>query len=299
VQSVNAIALDVDKSAAPENTVIKVSGRKLNDATACFELTDPSTGVVSCVDLDININSKGTRARVTLPTVTQDTKGDLVIRSEADLQIQEFFTLVLDADNAGLLAEEISGPQGPKGDSGPSGSAGPTGPQGPKGDTGLTGAKGDQGDIGPQGPKGDQGDTGAQGIPGPTGPQGPMGPMGMMGPMGIQGLPGPIGPKGDKGDKGDTGLQGPPGFFAGGAITGTVNSCPGLDGNSFSVGLANSSINADLSNANRSFQLNFVPSGTYTVQVRQFGVLVTTLGNVSVTDGNMTNVGDITILDCN
>ena len=296
INSVSAIALEVDKSAAPENSIIKVTGRKLNDATACFELTDPSTGTVSCIDLDININSKGTKARVSLPTVTQDTKGDLLIRSEADSQIQEFFTLVLDADNAGLLAEEISGPAGPKGESGPSGSAGP------KGDIGLTGPagpKGDQGDIGPQGPKGDQGDVGPQGPKGDQGDIGPQGPIGLPGSIGPMGPIGPQGEKGDKGDKGDTGLQGAPGFFAGGSITGSVNSCPSLDGNSFSVGLANTSINADLSSTNRNFQLNFVPSGTYTIQVRQFGVLAATLNNVSVTDGNATNVGDISISDCN
>ncbi len=270
IASVSAVVREVDKSAAPENTVLKATGRNLSGATACFQLLNQDTGTVSCVDLEIAVNSSGTKARITLPSVTADVKGNLVITSEAGAQVQEFFTLVLNADSASLLVDETSGTPGP---------AGPAGPAGPSG-FGATGPQGPAGAIGPVGP------AGLAGAPGPVGMSGMMGPTGPQGPAGAEGPIGPIGP------------MGPAGTSSGGIITGTVNSCSGLDGSSFTIHLANQLGSVNLSSTSRAFQFSNVPAGTYTLIVKQFGTQAGSKTGVVVTDGNTTNAGDITVSDC-
>ena len=270
IASVSAVVREVDKSAAPENTVLKATGRNLSGSTACFQLLNQDTGTVSCVDLEIVVNSSGTKARITLPPVTADVKGNLVITSEAGAQVQEFFTLVLNADSASLLVDETSGTPGP---------AGPAGPAGPSG-FGATGPQGPAGAIGPVGP------AGLAGAPGPVGMSGMMGPTGPQGPAGAEGPIGPIGP------------MGPAGTSSGGIITGTVNSCSGLDGSSFTIHLANQLGSVNLSSTSRAFQFSNVPAGTYTLIVKQFGTQAGSKTGVVVTDGNTTNAGDITVSDC-
>lgn len=312
IASVSAVVREVDKSAAPENTILKATGRNLSGSTACFQLLNQDTGTVSCVDLEIAVNSSGTKARITLPSVTADVKGNLVITSEGGAQVQEFFTLVLNADSPSLLVDETSGPQGPAGPQGPQGlgGAGPQGPAGPVGATGPVGpagADGTSGGIGPIGPVGPIGATGPEGPVGATGATGPQGPSGspgtpgMMGPPGMMGMTGPmgpVGPTGETGPIGPMGPMGPAGGSSGGLITGTVNSCSGLEGSSFTIHLANQLSSVSLSSTSRAFQFSNVPAGTYTLIVKQFGTQAGSQTGVVVTDGNTTNAGDIAVSDC-
>lgn len=297
IASVSAVVREVDKSAAPENTVLKATGRNLSGATACFQLLNQDTGTVSCVDLEIAVNSSGTKARITLPPVTADVKGNLVITSEAGAQVQEFFTLVLNADSASLLVDETSGTPGPAGPAGPSG-FGATGPQGPAGATGPQGPVGATGPVGAVGPRGPEGPQGPVGATGPQGPSGSPGTPGMMGVPGMMGPAGATGPAGAEGPIGPIGPMGPAGGSSGGIITGTVNSCSGLDGSSFTIHLANQLGSVNLSSTSRAFQFSNVPAGTYTLIVKQFGTQAGSKTGVVVTDGNTTNAGDITVSDC-
>jgi hypothetical protein len=300
IASVSAFVKEVDKSAAPENTFLKATGRNLSGSTACFQLLNQDTGTVSCVDLEIAVNSSGTKARITLPSVTADVKGDLVITSEGGAQVQEFFTLVLNADNASLLVDEVVGTPGPAGPAGPSG-FGATGPQGPVGATGPQGPVGATGAVGPVGPRGPEGPQGPVGATGPQGPSGSPGTPGMMGAPGMMGMTGPVGPAGPAGATGPIGPigpMGPAGGSSGGLITGTVNSCPGLEGSSFTIHLANQLSSVSLSSTSRAFQFSNVPAGTYTLIVKQFGTQAGSQTGVVVTDGNTTNAGDISVSDC-
>jgi len=189
-------------------------------------------------------------------------------------------------------AQGAQGVAGAPGGSGPQGPVGATGAQGPIGLTGATGAQGLSayqvalagGFVGTEaqwlqslkGADGAAGATGAQGIQGAQGPAGPVGDRGPVGPQGPQGLAG----------------------VSGGTITGTVNSCPSLDGASFSIHLANASGVANLSASSRSFQFSNVPAGTYSLIVKQFNTVAGSVSNVSVTNGASTNAGDIAVSDC-
>jgi len=148
------------------------------------------------------------------------------------------------------------------------------------------------------GPAGATGPAGPQGPAGATGPQGPSGPMGTPGMMGAPGMMGPAGPTGATGPMGPMGPMGPAGGSSGGLITGTVNSCPGLEGSSFTIHLANQLSSVSLSSTSRAFQFSNVPAGTYTLIVKQFGTQAGSQTGVVVTDGNTTNAGDIAVSDC-
>ncbi len=195
----------------------------------------------------------------------------------------------------------VSGPEGPMGPVGPAGAKGDTGPQGPKGDTGERGLQGVVGPQGPAGPAGARGDTGPQGPAGPTGPagatgsQGPKGNDGERGATGAQGATGamgPQGPQGPQGPKGDPG-QG----ISGGQIVGTVATCSDMDPVSVTVSLIGTGFYARLTN-DRRFSLEPVPAGTYSVMVLQYGIPVTQILNIAVSEGLATDLGAINIPDC-
>lgn len=100
-----------------------------------------------------------------------------------------FFTPLVLATGALLLAgcsEPAPGPAGPQGAQGPQGPRGEAGPQGP------AGPPGERGPAGPRGEPGSPGPAGIAGVPGERGPAGPPGPEGK------QGERGPAGPGGQQ-----------------------------------------------------------------------------------------------------
>ena len=82
-----------------------------------------------------------------------------------------------------------------------------------------------------------------------------------------------------------------------GSITGNVVGCTGLDNNSFSVHLASTSGSVQL-DSNRSFTFVNVPTGTYKLIVKQYGMEAARLESITVQTGSKANAGDIMIRDC-
>ena len=147
-----------------------------------------------------------------------------------------------------------------------------TGPQGPQGEQGI------QGPIGPMGPQGQQG---------LTGPEGPQGPQGLQGPQGVQGQQGPKGDQGPQGNGLDTA-----------AITGQLVGCSGtsfagamafLEGRSFSA----------ITGADGQFEIDYVPAGTYVLDIEQNGQLVASVNTGAVAAGQTVALGQIQTVDFN
>ncbi|HVB38203.1 MAG TPA: hypothetical protein VND92_06680, partial [Vicinamibacterales bacterium] len=147
-----------------------------------------------------------------------------------------------------------------------------TGPQGPQGEQGI------QGPIGPMGPQGQQG---------LTGPEGPQGPQGLQGPQGVQGQQGPKGDQGPQGNGLDTA-----------AITGQLVGCSGtsfagamafLEGRSFSA----------ITGADGQFEIDYVPAGTYVLDIEQNGQLVASVNTGAVAAGQTVSLGQIQTVDFN
>ncbi|HEY7791402.1 MAG TPA: hypothetical protein VIC33_12855 [Vicinamibacterales bacterium] len=179
-----------------------------------------------------------------------------------------------------------------------------TGPQGPAGPQGLTGAQGPQGAVGPQGAPGPQGAVGPQGLTGPqgaVGPQGAPGPQGETGPAGAVGPQGPEGQAGASGPAGATGPAGPAGVgLDTGTITGTLLGCSGtsegpvagevyLEGRSFSA----------ITGTNGQFQIDYVPAGTYQLDVATGGRVSATVNTGAVGAQQTVALGTISTVDLN
>ena len=149
---VHAAVLDLNKTTASENSIIRASGKNLSNFSACLNLVDQDTQVASCTDLEVKINKKKTRADIRMPFVSKDTKATLVLSSGRRSQVQNFFVLVLDDLRSGIAPQSsdvvipnnlgdglltiTQGSQGDTGATGPQGPAGPQGPQGPRGPEG-------------------------------------------------------------------------------------------------------------------------------------------------------------------
>jgi hypothetical protein len=313
----NAKVRNLESHVIPENSELRISGKKLGNFSACLELVDTSTNQVECIDLPARVNSSRKVARVTMPTVQRDTKGTLVVTSEKRALTERFLIVVLDnlrGDTSsasvpsiplGLGDALVDGIKGVPGDPGKDGDTGL------QGETGVPGPKGETGPVGPSGSTGAQGIPGPPGLPGPTGPQGAAGPQGAIGPAGPQGAqgspgaPGPqgaTGPQGPKGEKGDPGAQGPAGVpgFTGGQIKADLSAlCPNLDRDSFTVDLSGTNQIAYL-DENDLVTFSHVPAGSYTLVLKQYGTTVDSIKNVNVIEGAVLDLQSIfsNIADC-
>ena len=232
-------------------------------------------------------------------------------------------------------AQGDTGATGPKGDTGAQGLAGTDGlacwdlngngiKDLPDEDIDSSGVvdvndcKGPKGDLGAQGPKGNQGLQGNPGAQGNQGPQGNPGPQGNAGIDGTDGLAcwdlnangnkdlpdedidssGVVDVADCKGPQGVSGVRGLAGANSGGTIIGTIGGCPTLADDSFAVHVGNISHSVQLLSG-RDFTINNVtPGNGYKVVVTQYGVNSKVKSGVDITDGNVTDVGTITITDC-
>jgi hypothetical protein len=241
----DAAVKSIDKAAAPENSIVRAAGKKLSNLSACFNVVNLETNEDSCIDLQVGVNPKKTRASITMPFVEKDTKGTLVITSGKKAEVQSFYMLVLDnlrstivpqsndvslAENLGDgLVNAVQGEKGEQGETGPGGAPGPQGaqgPAGPAGKDGLDGKDGPQGNAGLacwdlnangtgddlNGAAGDEDLNNDDTVDvldcktGFAGPKGDRGAIGPQGPVGPRGPNGLNGTPGPKGDKGDAGL---------------------------------------------------------------------------------------------
>jgi hypothetical protein len=137
------------------------------------------------------------------------------------------------------------------------GAAGPTGPAGPAGATGPTGPQGTQGVQGAPGVKGATGSTGANGAAGSPGAAGPTGPAGTNG---IDGKDAPSG-----------GISGQLAVCQGDAqsLSGLLVHVPGR---AFSV----------FTGADGKFQIDGMPSETFTLSVERGGSVIATVPGIAV-----------------
>jgi hypothetical protein len=154
----NAEVKQIDKAAAPENTIIKAAGNKLSNLSACYSAVNQETGETTCTNLNVSVNKNKTRANITLPFVEKDTKGSVVITSGKNAEVQSFFVLILNNERSTIvpqtndpslpenigdgLVQTVQGEQGETGETGPSGATGPAGATGPRGPQGIPGLKG-------------------------------------------------------------------------------------------------------------------------------------------------------------
>ncbi len=150
---------------------------------------------------------------------------------------------------------------------------------------GPQGVAGPLGPVGPAGPVGGPGPVGSMGPAGPQGAAGPQGPDGLAGPAGADGAVGPQGPQGVAGPAGPQGEQGDPG----GDIEGQLQRCnqsvggpqvhiPGLSYGAFT-------------DAQGNFKLNHVPPGSYTLLIQEGSQVLSSLANVLVEKGKVTDLG--------
>ncbi|MDE3156797.1 MAG: carboxypeptidase regulatory-like domain-containing protein, partial [Acidobacteriota bacterium] len=147
--------------------------------------------------------------------------------------------------------------------------------------------------TGPQGPQGDQGIQGPIGPMGPQGVQGPQGPAGPQGAQGLQGLAGPAGPAGPQG------AQGPQGNGLDTAvITGQLVGCSGNSFAGATVFLEGRSFSA-ITGANGQFEIDYVPAGTYVLDIEQNGQLVASVNTGAVAAGQTVALGQIQSVNFN
>ena len=150
-------------------------------------------------------------------------------------------------------------------------SRGPTGPTGPPGPTGPNGP------TGPTGPGGVTGPTGPNGPTGPTGPGGVTGPTGPTGPTGTSGI-GTAGPTGPTGPGGATGPAGPLGTSFRMQLEWTSGAIVSNDTTYF---LFDPPYNGTINSLTF-----FTGNGSFTVDVEINGVVVTSLGAISVSSAS-------------
>ena len=130
-------------------------------------------------------------------------------------------------------------------------------------------------------------------ITGPQGPQGIQGPIGPMGPQGPQGLTGP------EGSQGPQGAQGPQGNgLDTAAITGQLVGCSGTSFAGATVYLEGRSFSA-ITGATGQFEIDYVPAGTYVLDIEQNGQLVASVNTGAVAAGQTVALGQIQTVDFN
>ncbi len=105
-------------------------------------------------------------------------------------------------------------------------------------------------------------------------------------------IAGPRGEKGDTGEQGPQGEPGPAGTFPGGSIAGTVSICDEQDHSGVSVFVPGHSFMAKTAQSG-AYQLHHLPAGTYSVVAELAGNASATLQDITVVDGQRTDVAAI------